>query len=271
MLIYGSRMYFKQNVVRSFGECEHCGRYGKHVSYRARKFGHLYFIPLIPMGSHSQVLRECKSCSMGAHIPTEKLEPMIDSLSDQFKSWIMELSEGKTEIEIEPGQPPTNIGVLITGILDDLYCLHEIEDINSLTDVLDANDLEYERHLVMGRWFEIQGDLDQARLAFQAASDARPNEGPAVFQLGLVEILRGDAEGAEAAFNRYLHLHPDDHSPHLELLGLYEGQRDYPKLVSCLDTLFESLPALLEQKKIVKLYKKSLKKSGLQGKFSTQV
>ena len=271
MLIYGSRMYFKQNVVRSFGECEHCGRYGKHVSYRARKFGHIYFIPLIPMGSHSQVLRECKSCSMGAHIPTDQLEPMIDSLSDQFKSWIMEISDGKTEIKLEPDQPPTNIGVLITGILDDLYCLNEIEDVNSITDVLDANNLPYERHLVMGRWFELQGDLDQAQLAFQAASSARPNDGPSVFQLGLVEVLRGDSAAAEAAFGHYSQLHPDDPSPHLELLGLYETERDYPKLVSCLDTLFESIPSLLEQKKLVKLYKKSLKKSGLQGKFSTQI
>ena len=208
---------------------------------------------------------------MGAHIPTDQLEPMVDSLSDRFKSWIIELSEGKTEIQLEPGEAPTNIGVLITGILDDLYCLNEIEDINSITDVLDANNLEYERHLVMGRWFELQGDLDQARLAYQAASDVRPADGPAVFQLGLVEILRGDSAAAETAFDRYLKLHPDDHSPHLELLGLYEGQRDYPKVVSCLDTLFDRIPELLEQKNLIKLYKKSLKKSGLQGKFSTQI
>ena len=271
MLIYGSRMYFKKNHVRSFGECEHCGKYGKRVSYRARKFGHIYWIPLIPMGAHSQILRECKSCNMGAHIPTDRLEPMIDTLSDQFKSWIMELSDGKTEITIEPDDPPTNIGLLIAGILEDLYCLKEIEDVNSITDVLDANGLQYERHFVMGRWHEIQGDLDQAASAFQAAGNAKPNDGPAVFQLGLIEILRGDSAAAETAFNRYLQLYPDDHSPHLELLGLYEGKRDYPKLVTCLDTLFERIPELLDQKKLVKLYKKSLKKSGMQGKFSTQV
>ena len=271
MLIYGSRMYFKKNLVRSFGECEHCGRYGKRVSYRARKFGHIYFIPLIPLGSHSQVLRECKSCSMGSHIPTGQLEPMIDSLSDQFKSWIMELTDGKTEIELEPDQPPTNIGLLITGILDDLYCLNEIENVDSITNLLDANNLPYERDLVMGRWFEIQGDLDQARLAFQAAVKTRPNDGAAVFQLGLIEILRGDTPAAEEAFNRYLQIYPNDHSPHLELLGLYESQKDYAKLVPCLDILFQCIPQLLEQKKLKKLYKKSLKKSGLQGKFSTQV
>ena len=149
MIIYGSRMYFKKNQVQSFGECEHCGRYGKRVSYQARKFGHIYFIPILPLGSNSQVVRECKSCSMGSHIPTHQLDPMVDNLSDQFKSWIMEISNGNTEIEIEPGQPPANIGLLITGILDDLYCLNEIQDVSSITNVLDANNLVYERHLVM--------------------------------------------------------------------------------------------------------------------------
>jgi len=63
----------------------------------------------------------------------------------------MELTDGKTEIELEPDQPPTNIGLLITGILDDLYCLNEIENVDSITNLLDANNLPYERDLVMGR------------------------------------------------------------------------------------------------------------------------
>ena len=57
----------------------------------------------------------------------------------------------------------------------------------------------------------------------------------------------------------------------MELLGLYETQNDYAKLVPCFDVLFERIPELLDQKKLKKLYKKALKKSGLQGKFSTQV
>jgi tetratricopeptide (TPR) repeat protein len=264
-------MYFKKNVVRSFGECEHCGRYAKKVSYQARKFGHLYFIPLIPLGSHSQVLRECKSCNMGSHVPTEQLEPMIDSLSDQFKSWIMALNDGETEIQVDPDSPPANVGVLIAGILDDLYCLKEVENVDSITAVLDANNLHYERDIVMGRWFEIQGDLDQARNAFQAASRSKPNDGVAVYQLGLTEVLRGDVPAAEEAFNRYAQIHPEDQSAQFELLGLYEAKRDYAKLVPTIDILFEKIPSLLEQKKLKKLYKKACKKSGLQGKFSTQV
>lgn len=271
MLIYGSRMYFKKNVVRSYGECEHCGGYTKKVSYQARKFGHLYFIPILPLGSHSQVLRECKSCSMGAHIPTQQLEPMIDSLSDQFKSWIMAITEGETEIRIDPDSPPTNAGVLIAGILDDLYCLKEIENVESITAVLDVNNLTYERDVVMGRWFEIQGDLEQARNAFQAATRSRPQDATAYYQLGLIEVMRGDVPAAEEAFQHYTKIHPEDHSAQLELLGLYEAKKDYEKLVPTFDYLFEKIPELLEQKRFKKLYKKACKKSGMQGKFSTQV
>ena len=83
--------------------------------------------------------------------------------------------------------------------------------------------------------------------------------------------IRDSTPAAEETFNRYLQIYPNDHSPHLELLGLYESQKDYAKLVPCLDILFQCIPQLLEQKKLKKLYKKSLKKSGLQGKFSTQV
>jgi hypothetical protein len=271
MIIYGSRMYFKKNVVRSYGECEHCGRYGKNTSYQAKKFGHIYWIPLIPMGAASQVLRECKSCSMGSHIPTQQLEPMIDGLSDQFKSWIVAITEGKTELETDPDSPPTNIGVLIAGILEDLYCLKEIENVESITNVFDANNMHFERDLVLGRWHELQGDLDQSKLSYQAAVRAKPSEGATIYLLALVELKRNDLPAAEAAFQQYLQLHPEDVSAHIELLGAYEVKKDFPKIVETCDILFEKLPELMEQKKIKKLYKKSCKKSGLQGKFSTQI
>ena len=77
MLIYGSRMYFKKNTVKTTGECEHCGTYGNLTSYQAKKFGHLYFIPILPMGPHSQVLRECPQCRIGTHLSMTDLEPIV--------------------------------------------------------------------------------------------------------------------------------------------------------------------------------------------------
>ncbi len=59
MIIFGSKMYGVRNVVRGFDECEHCECYAQHKSYSGRKWGHVYFIPLFPMGGRVRVLREC--------------------------------------------------------------------------------------------------------------------------------------------------------------------------------------------------------------------
>lgn len=271
MIVYGSRMYFKKNVVRSFGECEHCGRYGKQISYRARKFGHIYFIPLIPLGANSQVLRECKSCNMGSHISTEELEPRIDSLADQFKSWITAIGEGETELQLSPEEAPSNIGLLVAGILDDLYCLKEIENIDSIVSILDANGLAFERELVLGRWHELQGDLENARLSYQAAHQAEPTNPTVLFQLGLTEINLGNVAAVEEAFAKYQKLFPDDLTTYIKLAGVYEHEKDYPKLVETYDVLYANRPHMLNEKPMKKVYKRACKKSGVQGKFLAQM
>ena len=271
MIVYGSRMYFKQNVVRSFGDCDHCGKYGKQTSYRSRKFGHIYFIPLIPLGAKSQVLRECKKCNMGAHVPTDELEPRIDALADQFKSWITAIGDGETELQLDPDQPPANIGLLVAGILDDLYCLKEIENVDSIVSILDANGLTYEREIVLGRWHEIQGDLENARLNYQAAHRAQPSESAPVYQLGLTEIKLGNIPAAEETFARYLKLNPDDMSPYIELAGVYERQKNHPKLVETYDILYANRPEIVTDKGMKKIYKRACKKSGVQGKFLAEM
>ena len=131
MIVYGSRMYFKRQVVKSWGSCQFCGNYGKQRSYQAMKFGHVYFIPIIPLGGRAQVLNECANCDMGSHIPVKELEPRVESLKEQFMTWINEIQDGNTEITPEDQSEPLNIGVLLGGILEDLYCLAEIEDVSS--------------------------------------------------------------------------------------------------------------------------------------------
>ncbi len=44
---------------------------------------------------------------------------MVDSISDQFKSLIMAVGDGKREIELAPDSPPVNVGVMIAGITGD--------------------------------------------------------------------------------------------------------------------------------------------------------
>lgn len=272
MLIYGSRMYFKKNVVKISGECEHCGVFGKLVSYQARQFGHLYFIPILPEGPRSQVLRECKKCNMGTQIPLKELDPMVDRLADQFKSWIIAIQDGQTEMAPdEEGAEPVNIGLLIAGILEDLYCLKEIEGVESISSILNANNMRYENEIVLGRWHEIQGELEQARMSFQAAHRSRPQEPMPLYQLGSIESKAGNVQGAESAFESYSKLVPEDVSPYIELAGLYQSQKNFAGIVKAYDMIYTLNPDVIPDAGMKKVYKKACKKSGAQGKFLNQM
>lgn len=271
MIIYGSRMYFKGNVVKTIGECEHCGAYGKLTSYQARQFGHLYFIPIIPMGAKSQVIRECSHCQMGTQISLTDLEPVADSLADQFKTWILAIEDGERELVPAEGTEPVNVGVLIAGILEDLYCLKEIEGVDSISSILTTNNLGYENEMVMGRWWEMQGDLDQARMSFRAANRTQPEDSISLYQLGSIETKLGNVEGAEEFFEKYAKLCPDDISPYIELVGLYEGNKDFAKIVQAYDMIYALSPETIPDKGMKKVYKKACKKSGVQGKFLNQM
>ena len=50
MIVYGSRMYFKKNVVKSFEECEHCGVYGQMTSYKGAEVWPHLFHPVDSVG-----------------------------------------------------------------------------------------------------------------------------------------------------------------------------------------------------------------------------
>ena len=269
MLIYGSKMYFKSNVVKSYGECQHCGTYGKQLSYRASKFGHLYFIPLLPMGGKSQVLNECKSCNRGMHIAVNELEPRLESLREQFKSWIGEIQDGNTEITPEGAEEPINVGLLVSGILDDMYCLNEIESVESISMIL--ADMPYENHLVVARWNEIHGDLQTASQEYQAAHQLKPDDDVALIQWARTDVKLGNVAGAEQAFEAYLAKNPEDLGALVELAGVFENSKDFGKLVAAYDRIYDIHPEFVTDKGMKKVYKKACKKSGNPGKYLSQM
>ena len=271
MIIYGSRMYFKRNRVISFGECEHCGRYGKQVSYKARKFGHIYFIPLIPLGPPSQVLRECKHCSMGIHLNDADLEPIVDQLANEFKNWAGLIADGQKEIASGDDGESLNIGAMIAASLPNLYCLREMQSPDALTDLLDASGMRMEKELVLGKWNEIQGDLDAARQNYEAAHRIEPESLYPLYALGHVELLRKDQASAEVAFSRYLQLEPNDISVMAAMADSWQRAKNFPKVVEWYDKIYEINPELVENPGMKKIYRKACKKSGSQGKFLDQM
>jgi tetratricopeptide (TPR) repeat protein len=70
-IIYGSRFYSRKNVKTRTGVCRHCGRTNKLQSFEGYRFGHLYFIPIIPLG-REQAIEMCSSCERYLSVPVDK-------------------------------------------------------------------------------------------------------------------------------------------------------------------------------------------------------
>lgn len=270
MIIYGSRMYFKQDQVTSYGECEHCGAFSRMTSYKAQKFGHIYFIPLIPMSSKSQILRECKNCDMGMQIPLNDMEPRVASLTEKFKTWIVEIQSGNRTTTMEDGTE-INLGLLISGIIEDMYCLKEIEGVDHIVKILVDNGMHYESNLVLAQWYEIKGDLKQSAASLKEAHQLEPEDSIVIFRIGRAEVKLQNVAGAEAAFQKYMQLEPEDVSAWIELATMYEGMKDYPNIVRTYDEIYSMNEQLVQEKAMKKVYKKACKKSGQQGKYLSQM
>jgi len=196
---------------------------------------------------------------------------MVDSVADQFKSLIVAVSEGQTEIELEPGSPPANIGVMIAGIMGDLYCLKEIENADSISDVLLANNLNFENELVRGKWSELNGDLDQARDHYVAAHRQKPDDSIPIYRKAITELRSKKLEAAESDFNKYLQMVPNDIGAYAELAGIYQQQKKFDQLVGAYDEIYKLNPGAIGNKPMSKVYKKACKKSGVQGEFLAQM
>ena len=148
MIIYGTRMYGKKNVVNGWGYCTNCDRYLKHSSYNGRKWGHLYFIPLIPDGPHVRVLKECGKCSNGLHIPETEVPAMLDDLRQSCDKALAALIAGQSEFD--DGGETVSCTACITGSVELLYCLQAEDYVNLLLSALQEKGFEMAYHMVMG-------------------------------------------------------------------------------------------------------------------------
>lgn len=267
MIIYGSKMYFKENIVSSMGTCEHCGHFSKQTSYEGRKFGHLYFIPLIPAAPRSQILNECENCGTGNHIPLEDMEPVRNEVRSNFKNWVEQVQQGQNKIVLEGEDEPINVGILFAGVIEDLYLLQEITDVNAILAVLKSQEMHHEVEVVSARWHEIQGNLDRAITSYQSAHELSPEDVYILFRLGKMERLLGNKAKALQAFEKCLTIEPNAFDVIIEIAGIYENDNDFPKIVETYDKIYTLQPDLVSEKGMKKMYKKACKKSGVQGKY----
>ncbi len=259
MIIYGSRMYGKKNQVRSHGTCPHCRKVAPQESYDARKWGHLYFIPIVPMGGHVRVVRECSSCHMGSHIERDKLPDIVASLQKLLDQAVVAV--GANEAEMDVGGHRAPVATVINANLSDAYCLIGEKEVRQLLDNLRAVNAGEELALAEARVAEISGRTKEADARF--ADLARGGQlSVTLYQAARYMRDRGRIPEATAIAERLETGLPTDLDLKQLLIDCYTAAADWTKLATTYESCFLIAPAIKADKAILKTYQKACKKAG---------
>lgn len=259
MIIYGSRIYGKKNVVTGWGHCDQCGTYGPQTSYNGRKWGHIYFIPLIPSGPNLRITNECAKCRHGMHIPEAEVPEFTLGLRESANAALAALAAGRTEFITGDSTESQNCLGALYGPTGLLLSLGEVELVDSILRSLEENGRGYERQLVIGRIREFKGNPEGAAEAYETAAQLEEDGGLPVALAGEMWFLADNLERALEAYRRASALNPNDLDAMQGLIDVYTAQGDHWNVSEMYERAFSIVPDLRNQKKVMKAYKKSCK------------
>ena len=260
MLIYGSKMYGVKNVVNGVGHCDHCGMYGPHKSYDGRKWGHLYFIPLIPAGGPVRVMKECASCNMGSHIPQEQVGKLYADIEKLMQPCILAASEGSHSFEDEHGNE-TYTGPFLHNAVELMYTAGYHREIPELIGLLDNDVSRYEHGIASGAFREIQGDAAGAVVGYQMANHSAPDQPFPYLLLADFNGRAGRSEEQLVMLDKAIEFEPEN--PHLLLAKIDPLERlgRYQDILVVMEQAEAMIPGLAQDKQYNKQRKKFEKKA----------
>ncbi len=260
MIIYGTRMYWKRNVVNGWGYCDHCGAYGRNRSYNGRKWGHLYFIPLIPSGDRVRVVKECRRCSYGRHVQEQAVPAILENMRRSAVAALEALAAGRRDFEDDGN--PLPCAERLAGMVDVLFSLNAEFALRSILTTLQEGGQAYAYNLVSGRALSFQGQHREAAAAYKRAAEAEPANPLPLVWLGDTHVIQKDYESAKSIYRKALDV-SENKLPVLQALtGIYEKLKDYARLAETYEACFLLVPGLSKDGKMLKAYQKACKKAG---------
>lgn len=262
MIIYGSRMYFRKNKLYSWGECSNCGKYGRLSSYNARKFGHLYFIPLIPEGPPTRVVKECGKCSHGFHFPEADLPPLLTGIFAKIDSSLNAVAEGHETFVPAGETAAVNCLSYTVGNLELLYCLGQEDYLRQTIGKWGQHRNGFGSSFAGAVLAEVQGDDAMAESLYRKAAELYPEHAATYARMGTLYRRKKDLAQAEMLFRNAENLDPEDIEYKQLLLNVYTDLKDHDKLAETYERCFALVPALAGDKTAMKSYQKACKKSG---------
>lgn len=261
MIIYGTQVYGKRDKVDSYGTCDSCGKYAQQKSYSGRQWFHLYFLPLIPCGGRNRVLRECSQCRRGKRLPEQHLPAIIDGLQAEVEAASAAVLSGRDHYEAA-GEERMAVPQLVF-LVENLFTIASPAMASAVPaqireggagDVADFLDIKLD---------ECRGQTDSLLARYASLLERWPDDSvqyhyaTLLFRLGRVEKAAETAEELELR-------RVDDLSVKQLLINCYEAGKQWDRLVDAYENCFLIVPELLQDKAVVKRYKKACKKAGRQ-------
>jgi len=260
MIIYGSKMYGVKNVIMGYGSCPHCGAYGKHKSYDGRKWGHVYWIPLIPEGKPARVMKECAQCNMGSHLPQTQVGKLYRDIENLMQPCILAASEGAHSFQDDQGTE-TFTGPFLLDAIDLMFTAGYRKEIPPLINLLDNDASRYEFFIANGAYNEIQGRTDDALADYQAANHSAPEIALPYMLLADFHARAGRVEENLDMLDKALELEPDNVQLLLVKVDPLERLGRFQEIVEILDQAERMVPELGGDKAFKKQRKKFEKKA----------
>jgi len=219
-MISGSRMYGRKDKVHTWGYCQSCDKYLKQTSYRGRQWAHINFIPIYPEGKHMHVIKECKKCSVGLHIPMTEIPQLIEDIEDDAETALEVLQNGnETYIAEEDGEEVTCTCVdTLIGAVEILHCTGHDEAVQELFTALDKENYRKIYCAVKGKFLELQGDIKDAVVLFERAMKNFPKDEQAYYMLASAFYNLGKLRESREIYENLLEITNDKTNVMLMLL-----------------------------------------------------
>jgi len=264
LIIYGTKIYGKKDEITGWGRCEQCGVYGQHSSYNGRKFGHIYYIPLIPSGPHLRVIKECGSCKCGMHIPELEVPEMVHEIRQTADAALAALVSGKTEFSLNGSNQSENCLGALYGPIELLLCCDEKDHVNHILQRLKETKRDYEQHLITGAIQQFNGDPQAAAQSYETAAQHELRDTLPRLLAGEMWFAGGEPDRALEAYRQASMINPNDLDAVQGMIDAYTVKSDHWNVAEMYERAFSIVPDLRLEKKIVKAYKKTCRKANRQ-------
>jgi hypothetical protein len=265
-VIYGTRAYFRRNQVTTFNFCEYCSVHGKLSSFDGRNFFHLYFIPLIPLGSRKRNHQSCPRCNavqdfdlphfeqVRQNVKQDTAECLGAILADE-RTCMIEADDHGGEIEVDAlrHMHATQPWLRSAGDNDFIKeCLSKLKDPRH----------SYQNYILHAQLAAISGDRLGAIAQYSQATINRPDDPFAYEQLAILYPLDKQYAKAEENWKKAMQLIPENERYRC-WFGLVEAlmqQSKFEEAVDIYQRIFAWNPNLGNDPKLKAGFKKAQKK-----------